>query len=96
MTCRFSNLEFGEIVRLSGGQSCCAECGFDNQSMLEENEWMYVGHSGSLDMFQATKLLYCPSCGTRISGHGERCGDAENYSRIFTTKSQPISSGETS
>lgn len=75
MKCKFSDLQFGDVVNLDGGVSACGGCGTDLQKITRDNKWVYQGHSGDYDLFEATKLIYCPSCGTRISGYGERCGE---------------------
>ena len=87
--CKFSHLKFGEEVRLHGGSSCCGICGADTQMQTEKILWKYQGHSGDMDIFSAISLEYCPSCGHRIDGYGEVCGDAGGLN-IATWINSPI------
>jgi predicted RNA-binding Zn-ribbon protein involved in translation (DUF1610 family) len=73
--CNFSNLKFGDRVFLSGGTCTCPNCGGSTQAQLESIEWEYNGHSNDMDLFSATKLIYCPTCGDRIDGYAQRCGE---------------------
>jgi hypothetical protein len=56
-----------------GGTSCCGACGCDTQAQVESILWIYQGHSGDVDLFKASRLIYCLGCGEPINGYSERC-----------------------
>lgn len=74
MSCKFSNINFGDVVKLGGGSTCCGVCGADIQSKIERMYWKYVGHSDNVDLFEAVTKEICPSCGSSIDGYAEVCG----------------------
>lgn len=75
MTCKFSSLKFGDVITLSGGSACCGICGYNTQPQVELAQWKYCGHSNDMDLFEQVGNICCPSCGCRMDGYGERCGE---------------------
>lgn len=73
MKCLFSSLQFGDIATLGDGVSFCKNCGADTQSLVEQTEWRYLGHSADLDLFEPVSIVSCPTCGKTITGYAQRC-----------------------